>query len=172
MRCDDHAIIAAEAVLVKPKQINWSNVQCCRYIEEPTFGLRSNQPPDCIPLIQYPSKTQQYFSSTPYSMHKAIIAAAALMAFSMIPSCPAPVGLIVSGLAAPLIGGLTYIGIQSNISPYGYPGAIGAPPKRSLQFPRAYGYPGVAQHVFDLCKNSNKGRRVHVQQTAENSEYL
>lgn len=103
-------------------------------------------------------------------MHKSIIASAALIAFSMIPSCPAPVGLIITGLVAPLIGGLTYIGINSNTSPYGYPGAIGAPPKRDLQFPRAYGHPGVSQYAFDLCKNSNKGRKVHVQQTAENSE--
>ncbi|KAJ5825232.1 hypothetical protein N7474_002370 [Penicillium riverlandense] len=96
-------------------------------------------------------------------MHKAIIAGAALIAFSMIPTCPAPIGLIVTGLAAPLIGGLTYIGINSETTPYGYSG------KRDLKFPRAFGYPGVSQDAYNQCKSSTKGINVHVQQTAENS---
>lgn len=84
-----------------------------------------------------------------------------MVALSMIPSCPAPVGLIITGIAAPLAGGLTFIGIKSNV-------------KREASgmrvVPRVNGYPGVSQESYDQCKNSNNGAKVTVTQTADSSK--
>lgn len=97
-------------------------------------------------------------------MHNAaILGGAAMVALSMIPSCPAPIGLIVTGLAAPVAGGLTYIGINSNV-------------KRDVggmrKVARVNGYPGVSQQSYDQCKNSNNGAKITVTQTAESSKSL
>ncbi|OQD63217.1 hypothetical protein PENPOL_c010G00907 [Penicillium polonicum] len=94
-------------------------------------------------------------------MHNtAILCGASMVALSMIPSCPAPVGLIITGIAAPLAGGLTYIGLKSNV-------------KREASgmrvVPRVNGYPGVSQKSYDQCKNSNNGAKVTVTQTADSS---
>lgn len=99
-------------------------------------------------------------------MHNAaILSGTAMVALSMIPSCPAPIGLIVTGLAAPLAGGLTYIGINSNVN---YKRDVGGMRKVA----RVNGYPGVSQKSYDQCKNSNNGAKVTVTQTAESSKSL
>lgn len=95
----------------------------------------------------------------------AILGGAAMAALSMIPSCPAPIGLIVTGLAAPLAGGLTYIGINSNVN---YKRDVGGMRKVA----RVNGYPGVSQQSYDQCKDSNNGAKVTVTQTAESSKSL
>ncbi|KAJ5950780.1 uncharacterized protein N7479_009193 [Penicillium vulpinum] len=94
-------------------------------------------------------------------MHNiAILGGATMVALSMVPSCPAPIGLIITGLAAPLAGGLAYIGLESNI-------------KRDINgmriVPRVEGYPGVSQQSYDQCRDSNNGAKVTVTQTAESS---
>lgn len=99
-------------------------------------------------------------------MHNAaILGGAAMVAFSMIPSCPAPIGVAIA-LAAPLAGGLTYIGIQSNTSPYGYGSGL----RKRGNAARVNGYPGVSQEVWDQCQNSNNGAKIKVTQTAKNSK--
>lgn len=84
-----------------------------------------------------------------------------MVALSMIPSCPAPVGLIITGLVAPLAGNLLYIGLNDNV-------------KRDVsgmrKVARVDGYPGVSQQSYDQCKNSNNGAKVTVTQTADSSK--
>ncbi|KGO77809.1 hypothetical protein PITC_061160 [Penicillium italicum] len=94
-------------------------------------------------------------------MHNAaVLGGAAMVALSMVPSCPAPVAMIITGLVAPLVGNLIYIGLESNA-------------KRDVSgmrvVPRVDGYPGVSQESYDQCKNSNNGAKVTITQTAESS---
>lgn len=95
-------------------------------------------------------------------MHNtAILGGAAMVALSMIPSCPAPIGLIITGLVAPLAGNLIYIGINDNV-------------KREVsgmrKVARVDNYPGVSQQSYDQCQSSNTGAKVTVTQTADSSK--
>lgn len=74
---------------------------------------------DIAVLENIPASTSIFhaytFNTRSDKMHtKTVIAGAAIAALSLIPSCPAPVGvaLVTTGSAAPIIGSLTYLGVK------------------------------------------------------------
>lgn len=112
-----------------------------------------------LPLYQSYSFLSHPLPSYLKMQTKLLLGGAALAAFSMIPSCPAPMvaAAVITGIAAPLAGNLIYIGLNDNV-------------KRSdsgfVHVARALSYPGVSDEAIQQCKDSNNGKTdVKVTQT-------
>jgi hypothetical protein len=105
-------------------------------------------------------------------MHaKTLAAGLAVAALSLSPSCPAPplAGLIITGIAAPLVGNLIYIGLKS--------GGVG---KRDAEafidgledLEKRQSWPGVPDYNIQMCRDANVGRTVTVRETSVNCKHL
>lgn len=92
---------------------------------------------------------------------KLILGGAVLVALAMIPSCPAPpvAGLVITGVAAPIVGSLAYIGINSNIPKYGYGKRDPPSDDAFVKLRRESSWSGVTDYALQLCKDSNVNKR-------------